>query len=78
MEIEFDAGKDASNRKKHGLSLADAARFDFTQVTVVPDQRREYGEARFQAYGRIDGRLHILAYTLRAGVIRAISFRKAN
>ena len=47
-------------------------------MTVVPDQRREYGEARFQAYGRIDGRLHVLAYTLRAGAIRAISFRKAN
>lgn len=79
MKIEFDAEKDAINREKHGLSLADAVRLNLGKASVVADQRRDYGEGRFQAYGRIDGRLHVLAFTVRpGGIIRVISFRKAN
>lgn len=78
MGLVFDAEKDAANLRKHGISLADADRLDLSQAFVVADQRYEYGEARFQAYGRIDGRLHILAFTLRGEDVRAISFRKAN
>jgi uncharacterized DUF497 family protein len=78
VEIEFDPGKDAINRQKHGLSLADAARLDIAAAFVVPDERRAYGEARLQAYGLIDGRLHVLAFTMRGDVLRAISLRKAN
>lgn len=78
MRIEFDDGKDAINRRKHGLSLADAAFMDFDTAFVVPDERQVYGEARFQALGLIDGRLHVLAFTMRGEVLRAISLRKAN
>ncbi len=78
MKIEFDPVKDAINRRKHGLSLADAARMDIESAALVPDERHAYGEARFRAYGRIDGRLHMLAFTMRGDVLRAISFRKAS
>lgn len=78
MKIEFDDAKDAVNRRKHGLSLADAAFMDFDTALVVPDERRVYGEARFQAFGLIDGRLHVLAFTMRGETLRAISLRKAN
>lgn len=43
-----------------------------------PDNRRAYGEDRFQGYGYIGRRLHVLAYTMRGEVLRAISLRKAN
>ena len=78
MIIEFDHVKDATNRQKHSLSLAEAARLDLDQATVVPDGRFDYGEVRFQAYGVLDGRLHVLAFTTRGITLRAISFRKAN
>ena len=78
VETEFDPAKDALNRAKHGVSLDDAARMDFATAVVVPDRRREYGEARFQAYGSIDGMLHVLAFTMRGDAVRAISLRPAN
>ncbi len=74
MEIEFDPDKDESNRRKHGLSLADAAPMDFDTAFYEPDIRRAYGEARFQAHGLIGGRLHARAFD----VLWAISLRKAN
>ena len=78
MRIDFDPGKDAANRAKHGLSLAQAANFDLTTALVRPDDRRDYGEPRWRAYGMIDGRMHMLVFTVRAGAVRAISLRKAN
>ncbi len=78
MEIEFDPDKDAINRRKHGLSLADAARFAIDSAAVVPDQRFAYGESRFRAYGLIGARMHMLVFTMRGETLRAISLRKAN
>jgi uncharacterized DUF497 family protein len=76
--IEFDPGKDAINRRKHGLSLADAERMDLDTAIIDPDCRYAYGEDRFQALGLIDGRLHMLVYTMRGEVMRVISLRRAN
>lgn len=78
MRIAFDPGKDASNRAKHGLSLARAAEMDLDTAFVQPDERRDYGEPRWAAYGILDGRLHMLAFTVRNGAMRAISLRRAN
>ena len=78
MEIEFDVAKDEANRRKHGVSLALAAAMDFDAALVVPDERRDYGEARFRAFGPIHRRLHVLAFTMRGTTLRAISLRKAN
>ena len=77
MDIEFDAAKDAANVEKHGLSLFDFGGFDAEPVVLV-DDRSDYGEQRFRAFGRIDGVGHCLVYTLRSGVIRLISFRRAR
>ena len=78
MRIEFDPDKDAINRQKHGLSLEAATQMDIDSASVIPDERFAYGEARFRAYGWIKGRLHMLAFTMRGDVLRAISLRKAN
>lgn len=78
MKIEFDPDKDQINRAKHGLSLADAALMDFDTAEVWPDDRFAYGEARLRAYGLIGGLLHVLAFTMRGDVVRAISLREAN
>ncbi len=78
MKTEFDPDKDTANRRKHGLSLADAERMEFDTALYRPDRRHVYGEDRIQALGFIDGGLHMLVFTMRGAVLRAISLRKAN
>jgi uncharacterized DUF497 family protein len=46
---------------------------------VERDDRRDYDEERFRLYGRVAGRLFVIAYTRRGTVTRiVISARKAN
>ncbi len=78
MEIEFDPAKDAANIAKHGVSLADAADFDLLSAAVLVDDRADYGETRYRAFGRIDGAGFALAFTVRGTIVRPISFRRAH
>ena len=78
MDIEFDPAKDAANIEKHGLSLADAGKLDLLTAAVIVDDRRDYGEPRFRAFGRIDGLGYYLAFALRGATLRPISFRRAH
>jgi len=45
---------------------------------VRRDQRRDYGEERYRAFGRIAGRPHAMAFTIRPSAIRIISLRRAR
>lgn len=76
MNIEFDSAKDAHNIAKHGISLTRAA--DIKIEAFLEDDRAEYGEIRYRAWGRIDGVYYCLAFTRRADKIRAISLRRAH
>lgn len=76
MKIEFDPAKDAANVAKHGVSLAAAA--DFEIHAVVRDDRRDYVEDRFNAFGVLHGRTYCLTFAVREGRIRAISLRRAR
>ena len=78
MSIDFDPAEDAVNRAKHGLALDRAIELDLRTAVVQPDQRRDYGEPRWRAYGMLEARLHMLAFTVRDGRMRAISLRRAN
>jgi uncharacterized protein len=73
----FDPAKDAANRLKHGMSLAEFAGFDQPPVIQV-DDRRDYGEARYRAFGLVGGLACSLAYAVRDGQIRLISLRRAH
>ena len=76
--IEFDLAKDAVNIAKDGVSLARAEDIVFEKALVEADQRFDYRESRWLAYGDLDGRLHVLVFTRRDDITRAISLRKAN
>ena len=78
MHIEFDPAKDLANQAKHGLSLADAAAFELAEALVEVDGRKDYGETRYRAFGRIDGQAFCLVFTFSAEAVRAISFRRAH
>lgn len=76
MEIEFDPAKEAANLAKHGVSLSRA--IDLEILAFLEDDRSEYGEVRYRAWGLIDGKPHCLAFTDRNGTVRAISLRRAH
>lgn len=78
MKIEFDPAKNEKNIRERGLSFERVAEFDFDAVRYREDMRRDYGEIRWQAYGFLDGRLHMVVFVEVPGGIRVISFRKAN
>jgi uncharacterized DUF497 family protein len=78
VEIIFDAAKNERNIATRSLSFERAAEFDFLQAKTLIDDRRDYGEIRFRAFGPLDGRLHALVYAETPKGIRVISFRRAN
>ena len=79
MKVVFDPSKDAANSQNHGISLDRAKDFDYESAMYAVDDREDYGEVRYRALGFLDALLHMLVFAeVRAGVIRAISLRKAN
>ncbi|MBA4059496.1 BrnT family toxin [uncultured Acidovorax sp.] len=82
MKVTFDPAKDAANMAKHGVSLTEAAGFEWGTAVVWPDTRRDYGEARMVALGYIGLRIMALVFVDRPPEQpterRIISLRKAN
>lgn len=79
MEFEWDPAKAALNAAKHGVPFDYAARvFGDPRLIDRIDRRKDYGEERRLVLGEVDGRLLFVSYTLRFGVVRLISARKAN
>lgn len=82
MKVTFDPAKDAANMAKHGVSLTEAAGFEWGTAVVWLDTRRDYGEARMVALGYIGLRIMALVFVDRPPEQpterRIISLRKAN
>jgi uncharacterized DUF497 family protein len=73
---EFDPAKEAINLAKHGVSLARWVDLDMKKTVV--DDRRDYGEIRYRAYGFIEGVAYCLTFTDRDGQVRPISLRRMH
>jgi len=78
MIIEFDPVKNTVNFSKHGVYLSDASKLDWNAIVIYEDRRRDYNETRYIGYSLIGKRLYCAVFTIRNGVYRNISFRKAN
>ncbi len=78
MEYEWDENKATRNRRNHSVSFESIEDFVWDEATIVEDDRNDYGERRWVAYGPIGERLHCLVFTVRGERIRIISLRKAN
>ena len=74
MTDRFDPNKDAINIEQHKISLSRA--FDMTVVRFLEDDRFDYGEVRYRAWGYIDEKPYCLAYTMRDGLVRPISLHR--
>lgn len=78
MEFEWDDGKEAAYRAKHGLGFDVVAKCDWSDYQKFADERRDYGENREEAYVYLGSRLHVCVFVLRERRFRITSFRKAN
>lgn len=79
MVFEWDEKKNHLNQTKHGISFAGA-----TLVFLDPfriervDDRKEYGETRYQTIGIVSDTILYVVYTQRNAHYRLISARRAN
>ena len=78
MRITFDAVKRNKTFIERGLDFARAGEIFEGLTITMPDQRQEYGEARFITAGWLDERIVIVVWTPRGIARRIISMRKAN
>lgn len=74
--IEFDDSKDATNIRKHGISLSRFA--DMTGRVVAPDPTHSRREPRWFVFERIDRLVWAAVVTYRGARIRVISLRPAS
>ena len=79
IRFEWDDAKNDRCMRDRGFGFADILpAFLDPNRRLERDDRRDYGEERFRLYGRVAGRLFVIAYTRRGMVTRIISARKAN
>jgi uncharacterized protein len=81
LAFEWDAGKDASNQRKHGVSFAEAQTVFFDEhALLIVDPDHSATEDRFVLLGLSSGlKVLVVCHCYRKrSVIRIISARKAN
>lgn len=79
MKFIWDEDKRLANIKKHGVDFRDAAELFRGPVLVQMDNRQDYGEDRYIAFGFIQRRVMAMAFTEPDDrTVRVISIRKAT
>ncbi len=78
ITLTWHKKKNAINIEKHGIDFVDITKlFDHPIVKKI-DARRDYGEERWIGLGRLETIIVVVIYTIRNGVFRIISARRAN
>jgi uncharacterized DUF497 family protein len=77
IKFEWDAAKRLANSHKHGIDFADVVAIFEGDTVVLLDDRFDYGERRYLAFGLLKDKVIVVAYTERGDKIRIISARKA-
>jgi hypothetical protein len=79
LEFEWDQAKARINLEKHRVSFLTAAAIFLNERLERIDDRKEYGERRWIALGRVDSEVYRVVFTWRGeNLIRLISAQKAS
>lgn len=78
VRVTFDEAKRALTLEHRGLDFRDATQVFEGDVLEVLDDRRDYGEARYQTIGRLGRQVVMVVWTPRDGTRRVISMRRCN
>jgi uncharacterized DUF497 family protein len=76
--ITYDPAKRAKTLAERRLDFEEAAIVFGGATLTLQDDRRDYGEPRFQTYGLIGRRLVMVVWTPRGAARHVISMRKCN
>jgi uncharacterized DUF497 family protein len=78
VKISYDPHKRARTLEERGLDFDDAVHVFAGATLDAIDDRKDYGERRWQTYGMLADRLLMVVWTERDGGRHIISMRKAN
>jgi uncharacterized DUF497 family protein len=79
MEIEFDPEKAKRNRRKHGVTFAQAEEALGDPLALTIEDADSLGEQRFITLGMDAlGRVLVVVHSQREDAVRIISARKAS
>lgn len=77
--FQWDENKNELNREKHGIDFSDASKIFEKPTLDAFDDRKAYGEVRYNSIGQMDdGTCINVTHTERDGDIRIISARCAD
>ena len=77
-KFEWDPRKEIKNVGKHGIDFTTASTIWTGPVYERLDDRHDYGEDRYQAFGIVADRVLTVVFTWRGGTRRLISARRAD
>ena len=78
MDFEWHEAKRLANIERHGFDFIDAAELFEGKHLMAPARTGAGGEQRWLATGIVQGLYATAIYTVRDGVIRIISLRRAR
>jgi hypothetical protein len=78
MRIDYDDEKRQKTLEHRGLDFVDAPALFSGPTLNLLDDRFDYGEARYQTVGWLDGRMVMVVWTARGDARRIISMRRCN
>lgn len=78
MRITYDEAKCALTLTERGLDFRHADQIFRSDVLEIQDDRKDYGEPRFQTIGRLGRAIVMVVWTPRGDARRIISMRKCN
>jgi uncharacterized protein len=78
VRITYDPAKRTKTLAERGLDFEDAASVFRGPTLTLLDDRRDYGEPRYQTDGLIGRRLVMVVWTARGMDRHVISMRKCN
>jgi uncharacterized DUF497 family protein len=77
-DFEWDPEKEVFNIQKHGIDFTTAKLIWSGPVFERLDDRHDYGEERFQAFGVAENRILTVIFTWRGATRRIISARRSS
>jgi uncharacterized protein len=79
MEFDWNPAKCSKNIADRGIDFADVlVGFIDPARKVVRDERKDYGEVRYNMLAKVSGRVFHITFTERDRILWIISARKAN
>lgn len=78
MRITYDPQKRADTLEHRGLDFDDAPQVFAGRHLTIEDDRKDYGEVRWQSVGRLNADVVMLVWTERGDARHIISMRKCN